>query len=185
MFDYILWFYYGPAVFPCLYKDVALLDFNSYLIGLIVFHSAELLVEIVQFASLGYNAYLFERSNFQDVVSVMSGFFHIVYSYFDDPFSNPAKWCIIICILSNIMAFSEVIRVFDCFRPIVAMLRRALADMKYFFITILFCCFMLSMCLAVLQFCNNDTYWNRYEGMTQFERINYSQPNLEYQLMPI
>ena len=47
MIDYILWFYYGPAIFACITSEIALLDFNSYLVGLIVLQVIETGIEIV------------------------------------------------------------------------------------------------------------------------------------------
>ena len=80
----------------------------------------------------------------------MFGYFHILYSYYDSPYSKPSIWCIVAKILCSIAQFCDVIRVFDQFRTIVAMVRRTLNDIKYFLSFVLFSAYIFSMCFLVL-----------------------------------
>lgn len=183
MIDYICWFYYGPAVFTGLYPEDSVEHFDQYFAGLIVLMVMETVSECTQAANFGFWVYFTERSNVQDMSKILFGYLHIIYSKVDSPYSILSKYFLVAKILSSTYQFFEILRVFESFSSVVAMVRRSLLDLRNFLAMMVLCSYVFSLCFAVLQFCNlrhEGPYQDRFGAMEFNDQLKASMPMLEY-----
>lgn len=137
-------------MFTGLYSDLAILDFDDYLIGICFVLFTELCFEIIQAYNYGARVYFIEKSNLQDIAKIVCGFMYIIWAKLDSPWSYSSKYCLCLTVCFSLYQFIELLRAFECFANVVAMVRRSISDMRFFIGVMFFCAYIFSLCLGVL-----------------------------------